>query len=67
MKEIEKKLDGEILLTPCPYGKKHGVGLDKVMIGSDQCWGCKCFKGLHGSNDIHKVYCNYEDTHQTKK
>ena len=67
MKEITYEVVGEILTTPCPHNKKHGVGLDVIMVGSDQCWNCKCFKGLYGSESERKIYCNYEDTHSTKK
>jgi len=67
MKEVVYETMGEILVTKCPYGKKHGVGLDPIMVGSDQCWNCKCFKGLHGSEETRKIYCNYEDTHVIKK
>lgn len=67
MKEISYETIGEILVTKCPYKKKHGVGLDPIMVGSDQCWNCKCFKGLYGSENIRKIYCNYEDTHVIKK
>jgi len=59
MKEIEYFLVGEILNTPCPYKKKHRR--DVIMVGSDQCWNCKFFKGLHGSEEKKYIYCNYEE------
>ena len=65
MKEIMYKTDGSIFTTPCPYKKKHGSVVKKV--GSDECWNCKCFKGLHGSKDINQIYCNYEDQKDQSK
>jgi hypothetical protein len=59
MKDLKYEVVGEILITPCPYKKKHGVGLDRVMVGSDQCWNCKFFKGLHTLEDKKYVHCNY--------
>lgn len=60
MKEIKYEVDGELLITPCPHKKKHGVGFDIIMVGSDQCWACSHFKGVMNSVDVNKVHCDCE-------
>ena len=67
MKELYFIAVDGLLATKCPYGKKQVAGLVPIMIGSDQCWNCSSFKGIYGAEDTSRIFCNYEDTHDTKK